>query len=184
MLGSVGKDFVAPHPEVIDYSHIKIIQDYNTATGFIFTDQDNNQITPFYAGALQFASSQKITDIQQKSSLKYAIISPNDTTAMIVHLEEAKNLGITTIFDPGQCIHFLSDEQLIYAGSLADILIMNDYERALWKEKTGLDEHHPDSSAHTIIVTLGEKGVSYRQQTNNTREHIDAISCSKVLDPT
>jgi hypothetical protein len=63
MIGSVGKDFVAPHPEYIDYSHTKTVPDLNTATGFIFSDKANNQITPFYPGAMSLAHTQKIKEV-------------------------------------------------------------------------------------------------------------------------
>jgi hypothetical protein len=63
MIGSVGKDFVPPHPEYIDYHHAIMIETLNTATGFIFSDKANNQITPFYPGAMSLAHTQKIKEI-------------------------------------------------------------------------------------------------------------------------
>jgi hypothetical protein len=47
----------------------------------------------------------------------------------------------------------MHDADLQKAGTIADILIMNEYERELRKQKTGLNETNPDSSVHTIIVT-------------------------------
>lgn len=181
--GSVGKDFVKEYDNNINYDYLTNIDYLNTATGFIFTDMDNNQITPFYPGAMALIHT-KAMDILDQKEFSHAIISPNDTQAMIPHLQATKSKGIVTIFDPGQAVHFLTDEQLTQASTIADMLIVNDYEWSLWQEKTGHTENSTDSSIHTVIVTKWEQGVSYRTKESNAWNTIEAIPCENVIDPT
>lgn len=184
LFGAVGKDFVEQSNKKINYSQLAHIDYLNTATGFIFTDKNNNQITPFYPGAMGLTHTHDILPILEQHNFSYAIISPNDVQAMVWHMVACKSKNIISIFDPGQSIHFLSNKQLYDAWKIADMLIMNEYERSLWKQKTNLDEHNSDTSAESIIVTLWEKWVSYRTRESNIRTTIEPIPCESVIDPT
>ena len=184
MLSAVGYDFVQSYPDSINYQYTTLVQDMMTATAFIFTDKDNNQITPFYAGAMSKSMHIDIQSILDKHPITYAIISPNDTSTMIAHLEICNKNCITTIFDPGQCMHFLTHAQLMTAASLADIMICNDYERSLRQQKTWLDAGDSWYNAHTIIVTRGGQWVTRRTKTDNTRSSQDALQIDAIIDPT
>ena len=87
MLSAVGYDFVPSYPHSINYQYTTLVQDMMTATAFIFTDKDNNQITPFYAGAMSQSTQIDIKQILDKHPITYVIVSPNDTSTMIAHLE-------------------------------------------------------------------------------------------------
>lgn len=180
---SVGKDFIQDSGKNINYDYLTHIDYLNTATGFIFTDKENNQITPFYPGAMGLIHTQAL-DILDQYEFSHAIISPNDIQAMIPHLKACKAKWMVTLFDPGQSLHFLDDSQLIEASNLADILIVNDYEWSLWSEKTWHNEQSLISPIHTIIVTKWEEWVSYWTQESKVRNTISAIPCDNVIDPT
>ena len=70
----------------------------------------------------------------------------------------AATLGIRYIYDPGQqCARSTADE--LRAGSSAPyILIVNDYEFELIRQKTGLDEAAILKQSSAVIVTRGERG--------------------------
>ncbi len=70
-----------------------------------------------------------------------AIISPNDPAAMTQYAEECRTLGIPFIFDPGQqCARMSGRGAAPTASRGAAIVICNDYEFELIRQKTGLDE--------------------------------------------
>ena len=66
-MGTVGKDF-APYAAWLDQhgiprTHVKEMSACYTAQAFITTDQDDNQITAFHTGAMNFAHENRVTDV-------------------------------------------------------------------------------------------------------------------------
>src|SRR3954469_12558790 len=125
------------------------------ASFFCSTDQDNNQIASFYTGAMADAGQLSFRTI---ADCGYAIISPNDPGAMVQYAEECRTLGINFIFDPGQQCARMSGDELRTGITGAAIVIVNDYELELLRQKTGLGEEDILETAGTLIVTRGEKG--------------------------
>ena len=69
-----------------------------------------------------------------------AIISPNDPGAMVQYADECRTLGIPYIFDPGQQCARMSGDELKEGVVGATVLICNDYEFELLRQKTGMTE--------------------------------------------
>jgi adenosine kinase len=89
-----------------------------------------------------------------------AIISPNDPGAMARYARECRELGIPYIYDPSQQVARLDGPALADGVVGARIVICNDYEFQIIREKTGLDEPAMLRTAEAVIVTKGEKGAS------------------------
>src|ERR1044072_8813935 len=87
-----------------------------------------------------------------------AIVSRNDPGAMVSYAEECRTLGIPYIFDPGQQVARLSGDELKDGTVGASILICNDDEYEILKQKTGLDERPILEHSDALIVTRGEHG--------------------------
>jgi adenosine kinase len=64
----------------------------------------------------------------------------------------------------------------------ANILICNDYEYELLKQKTGLDEAAVLKATETLIVTKGEHGSSI--MTREGAHHVSAVAPRRIVDPT
>src|SRR6476619_6237455 len=123
-----------------------------TASFFCSTDQQNNQIASFYTGAMAHAGELSFRDVIQCG---LAIISPNDPGAMVQYAEECRTLGIRFIFDPGQQCARMSGDDLRDGLRGATIVIVNDYELELLRQKTGLSETDILKLAETLVVTKG-----------------------------
>jgi len=158
VLGKDGRDY-------LDYlKECKIKTDYilsdkkqSTASAYITTDADDNQITGFFGGPLGQIKNEKIINlVKEKFSL--ALISPTDKEAMIQHLKECKEIGVKTIFDPGQQITAFNEIELKNMISQADFVVGNDYEIKLLQDRTGWDEEEILKNTKVLITTLGEKG--------------------------
>ena len=104
IMATAGKDFEDferwLNKRGVDTSLVKKIDEKYTASCFIITDQNNNQITGFYGGAMADAGLLSFKDIDYKN-VQIAIISPNAPNAMIQYCKECKELGIPFIYDPG-----------------------------------------------------------------------------------
>jgi len=162
IVGTVGDDFVDYRAwleaQGVDTSGIMVVPDELTATCFITTDQGNSQFTGFYAGAMAYAKNLSLRDQPDHQGFDVVIISPNDPAAMGQHAHECRELGIPYIYDPGQQIIRLSGEELAAGVEGARMLILNDYELEMVKNKTGLTDEEVRACTDILIVTRGEAG--------------------------
>src|SRR6185503_4601595 len=64
----------------------------------------------------------------------------------------------------------------------AAIVIVNDYELELLRQKTGLSERDLLQQAHNLIVTRGEHGCSVIAR--NGQVDVKAVTPDRIVDPT
>ena len=158
VLGKDGRDYL----EFMKENNIKtdyILSDKKraTASAYITTDSDDNQITAFFGGPLALAKDEKLSEfVKEKFSL--ALVSPTDKEVMMQHLKECKEMGVKAIFDPGQQITAFSEIELKKMISQAEFVIGNDYEIKLLQERTGWSEEEILKNTNVLITTLGENG--------------------------
>lgn len=157
ILGTVGVDFLDYakflQSSGVDISQIKTIENNLTSSAFIMTDQADNQITAFYPGAMDHA-----TALTFRLPTDFAVISPNNPAAMANFASQSQQNKTPYMLDPGMQLPALSPEDLKDMLKGAQILIGNDYEIALLKEKLSLDEAALLDQVRILITTLGEKG--------------------------
>ena len=111
-----------------------------------------------------------------------AIIAPNDPGAMVQYAEECRTLGIPFIFDPGQQCARMEGDQLRDGITGATIVIVNDYELELLRQKTGMSEKDILVVARTLIVTRGENGSSVISAGGQV--DVPAVPPARIVDPT
>jgi len=163
----------------VDTSLVKQIEGKFTASFFCSTDQHNNQIASFYTGAMADAGQ---LSFRAASDCGLAIISPNDPGAMVQYAEECRALGIRYIFDPGQQVARMSGDELKDGIVGASIVICNDYEFEILKQKTELDETSILADSDALIVTRGEHGSTII--TKEERVNVVAVTPRRIVDPT
>ena len=151
-----------------------------TAGAYITTDLSDNQITGFYPGAMKYPSRYPFDRIAPSNSL--AIIAPGNIEDMVIYSRKYKSLGIPYIFDPGQQITALTDNDTAEMITGADVFISNDYELELVKRATGWRNSGLLERCKAVITTLGEKGS--RIKTLNDTVEIPAVAADQVRDPT
>jgi adenosine kinase len=163
----------------VDTSLVAEVPGKFTASFFCSTDIDNNQIASFYTGAMANAAE---LSFRTAGDVRLAIISPNDPSAMTQYAEECRTLEIPFIFDPGQQCARMSGEALLDGLKGAAVLIVNDYELELLKQKTGLDEKALIAQTGLLVVTKGEHGSSL--MTASDRIDVAAVAPRAIVDPT
>jgi len=127
-----------------------------TATGFTTTDMDDNQITGYYGGAMRKAAILGLDDAP--SEVEAVVIGPNDPAAMMRLSSECRERGVRFVFDPAHQLPHLSGSDLDSAATGAWILIGNDYEIELIKERMSCDEGRLLECAEMVVTTLGRLG--------------------------
>ena len=163
----------------VDTSAVTQVAGKFTASFFCSTDQHNNQIASFYTGAMADAATLSFRSLNEPG---LAIISPNDPAAMVQYAEECRTIGLKYIFDPGQQVARMSGDELKDGTIGASIVIVNDYEYEILKQKTGLDEKAILERSDALIVTKGEHGSTII--TNDEQVHVSAVTPRRIVDPT
>jgi adenosine kinase len=165
----------------IDTRHVLTVADSYTAQAHIITDQDNNQITAFHPGAMQFAERMPVP--AQAADLKVGIIAPDGRAAMLAHAEQMARAKVPFIFDPGQGLPMFDGAELRHFCDLATWVTVNDYEARMLTERMGTDlEALSRTHLRGVIVTLGEHGCELWQQGGATR--VPGVKAAAVVDPT
>lgn len=183
IMATVGDDFVSYanwlNENGIDMAHIRRVSGSYTAQAFITTDTDDNQITAFHPGAMNFSHENTVT---AAPDTKLGIIAPDGRDGMFQHAKEFRDAGIPFLFDPGQGLPMFSGTELLQFIEQADYMALNDYEAQLTQEKTGLTLDALSKQVKALVVTLGAKGsVIY---TEGQRLEIPCVEADDVIDPT
>lgn len=147
-------EFLKSHGVVTE--DIAIVEDEMTATCFITTDMKHNQFTGFYTGAMSHARELSVTE--SLKGAQYVVVSPDDPEAMKRHCVEAKAAGATLVYDPSFQVLAMDGEFLWDGARGAKALILNDYEFAMFQEKTGKSIEELHQEIEVLVVTLGEEG--------------------------
>jgi adenosine kinase len=177
-----GADFVdyaaALEAEGVDTSGVLTCHDVSTATAFITTDRDGNQITAFHPGAMARAAG---VDLSVLADVSEVVVGADDAGAMALHVEQAQTLGARLVFAPAQQIPAMPDEVLRRGLDQAWLIAGNDYEFEMIRERTGLSVDAL-SAARMVAVTHGSAGSELR--TPDGASVIPAAAVSESVDPT
>ncbi|MDX1997051.1 MAG: carbohydrate kinase family protein [Thermoanaerobaculia bacterium] len=186
VVAAAGQDF-AEYREFlvglgVDVDPIAVDPKQVTACCFITTDRANNQITGFFPGAMSGARELSLASAVTPRT-RYAIVMPDDPEAMLRHCREAKAAGVPLLFDPSFQVIALDGAALTEAARGAYAVLVNDYEYAVFQEKSGLDDRGLLELAEIWVVTRGEEGSRILTRGGETLE-VPAVPAGEVVDPT
>lgn len=183
-MAAAGRDF-GPYRERmlaqgLSVEHVRVIDEAYTAQAFITTDLDDNQITAFHPGAMQYAHLNRIADV--KAPIGLGIVAPDGRQAMLEHAAQFAEARIPFIFDPGQGLPMFSGAELEQFIEQAAWVAVNDYEWGLMQQKTGLTQAKITERVRALIITRGPEG-----SVIHTKDRSFTIPCVKpraIVDPT
>lgn len=184
VMATAGEDFVEYRAWLeqfgVDTSAIVEIAGDYTASFFVNTDLDHNQIASFYTGAMAHAG--QLTFAQYAADADLTIISPNDPGAMQSYAAECRQMRIPFIYDPSQQTVRLSGAELRAGLEGCALLTVNEYEYSLIQERTGLNEAQLCAKIGGLLVTKGAKGS--RLLVDGTEYHIPVVPPDTLVEPT
>jgi adenosine kinase len=184
LMATAGEDFTEYRQWLdaagVDTSLVRVVPGKFTASFFCSTDEAQNQIASFYIGAMADAGQ---LSFRTAGACDLAIISPNDPGAMVQYAEECRTMRIPFIFDPGQQCARMSGDELADGLTGAHLVICNDYEFELIRQKTGLSEAEIVARARGLIVTRGEQGSSV-YLAGGAHADVPVVPPHRVIDPT
>lgn len=185
LMGTAGRDFGDYRDRLesigVDTSIVRQIDEVFTASFFVNTDLDNNQIASFYSGAMALARDYSLQDATGgKGDL--VVISPNDPLAMVQLAEECRTNGIRFIYDPSQQVPRLSGEELIQGMTGAYGMIVNGYEAEVIASKTGLSIDQLREKVELLVITYGKNGSHIYH--NGEKTEVGVFPIDHIADPT
>jgi adenosine kinase len=185
VMATVGRDFgeyrVWLEENGVDTSAIAEVEGEFTSSFFVNTDLENNQIASFYVGAMGKADMLSFHGLAQEL-IDLAIISPNAPAAMVKYARECQALGIPYIYDPSQQIIRLSGEELLEGIRGARVLIGNEYEFGMMRNKTNLSHEELLALPEVTIVTQAEQGSTI--YADGGAVHIPVVPPKLLAEPT
>jgi adenosine kinase len=183
IMATVGHDF-APYAAWLESSalpqtHVRVVADQFTAQAYITTDLENNQITAFHPGAMNYSHLNRVSD---STGIRIGIVSPDGRQGMLEHAEQFAAAGIPFIFDPGQGLPMFGEVELRAFVERASWVAVNDYEASLLSERTGWALEKMATQVRALIVTRGAEGSWILA--DGQRLEIPVAKTARVADPT
>lgn len=188
LVGAVGLDFVDYRSWLerhgVDCESIYVSEVAQTARFVCTTDDAQNQIASFYAGAMSESRNIELSPVVNRIKDKPLIlIGPDDPEAMIRHTDECRQLGYDFAADPSQQLARMEGDQIRLLIDGATYLFTNEYEAALIEQKTGWSGDEILQRVSHRITTLGAKGARVESAAGERIE----VGCPKerqIADPT
>jgi adenosine kinase len=162
----------------IETRRVQVVPDTLTAQCFITTDLDDNQISAFHPGAMDFSAQNDISS--EKAA--WAIVAPDSKAGMLAHVERLASAGVPAIFDLGQAMPLFNADDLRGVIGKVRALALNDYEASVVEQRTGSSIEQLAVDLDAVVVTRGAEGASLYTQGKEVQ--IKPVAATDVVDPT
>jgi adenosine kinase len=163
-------------------ARVETITDDSTASCYIFNDLKKNQITIFHGGALNETEKLDLPSIiSSDDEVAIAINAPNNMPAMAKFAAQLREMDIPCIFDPGQMLNILTEEQCMACYENATAFISNEHEYEGIKKKHGIDVYEGNRFVW-VITTKGSRGSEIHK--GDEVIEIPCVPAGEVVDPT
>ena len=164
LVGAAGADFADYREWLeshrVDTSQVHVAPGLHTARFLCTTDEDNNQIASFYAGAMNEARHIDLGAVlDSHADADIVIICPDDPMAMLGHTRVCRARDVPFAADPSQQIARMPGAELRELADGARYLFTNEYERTLLLGKTGWSPEQILARVGTWVTTTGPRGV-------------------------
>jgi adenosine kinase len=183
LCAAVGNDFTeygaALSAAGVDIAPALVCEDISTATAFITTDVDDNQITAFFPGAMGRASG---VDLETLSGVEHVVVAPDAPDGMRLHVDQTSRMGAKLVFAPAQQLSSMNDDTLVAGLDAAWLVVGNDYELEVIHRRSGRDARALAADGVLVARTRGGQG---------SELHVDGVvhalpvaTAAAVVDPT
>jgi adenosine kinase len=183
LCAAVGNDFAeygaALSSVGVDTSRALLCDDVSTATAFITTDIDDNQITAFFPGAMARAAG---VNLEALAGVEHVVVAPDAPDGMALHVEQASRMGAKLVFAPAQQLSSLADETLAAGLDAAWLVVGNDYELEVIHRRTGRDVEALAAGGAIVARTRGGQGSDLH--IDGAVHHVPVAKAARVVDPT
>src|SRR5690625_4834997 len=189
LVGAVGADFdVEYRPWLerhgVDTSSVYVSPTLHTVRFVCTTDEAQNQIATFYAGAMSEAREIELKPIAERvGGLDLVLVTPNDPAAMARHARECRQRGYPFAADPSQQLARMDGDEVRDLVEGASYLFTNQYEAEMLLQRTGWTKQDVLGKVDRWLITQGAAGVSLESEGESPLT-VDSVPVKEVADPT
>ncbi|MPY77697.1 MAG: carbohydrate kinase family protein, partial [Actinophytocola sp.] len=188
LVGAVGHDFGDYRSWLdrhgVDTKSVHVSEDKHTARFLCTTDQTQNQIASFYAGAMSEAREIELQTVADRvGQLDLVVVAPNDPEAMLRHTEECRQRGLTFAADISQQLAIMPGEDVRKLVDGASYLFTNEYESSLLLKHTGWTTDEVLDRVGSWVTTYGGHGVRIESK-HHEPVQVKAVPGVDVVEPT
>jgi adenosine kinase len=184
LVGTVGKDggdyLRLLEERKIDVGHVEQLEKYVTSTAIIGTDSNARQIAFFHPGADAHGTWPALED--DREDIAYGLVGARNGMLMVEAGRWLTKQKLPWIFDPGQQVLGLSNDELTAAVKTSNGVVVNEYEWNLLSEKTGLSIEAFLNINPMLVITHGEAGLTIYDKKDLIV--LPACKAEKVINPT
>lgn len=188
LVGAVGADFEDYRSWLqrhgVDTGSVLVSDTQHTSRFLCTTDEDQNQIASFYAGAMAEAREIELKPVADRvGDVDLVLIAPNDPVAMVRHTQECRERGYPFAADPSQQLARMDGEEVRQLVDGASYLFTNQYETQLLLRSTGWSQQEVLDRVGRWVMTHGPDGV--RIEANGADPVVvPAVPVAEEVDPT
>ncbi|MBP2329406.1 adenosine kinase [Kibdelosporangium banguiense] len=163
---------------------VHVAPELHTARFLCTTDEAQNQIASFYAGAMRQAHTIELAPVVSRAGgVDLVHIAPNDPRAMIRHTQECRERGYRFAADPSQQLARMDGEEIRALTQGAHVLFTNEYEHELLLSKSKWTKTQVLDQVGLWVTTLAEHGVLL-ESADRPAIRIPAAPAVSIVDPT
>ncbi|MCQ9182183.1 carbohydrate kinase family protein [Streptomyces sp. IBSBF 2953] len=188
LVGAAGLDFTEYDGLLraagVDTAWVRVSDTLHTARFVCTTDDDQNQIATFYAGAMAEARAISLAEVGRGcGGLDLVLVGADDPQAMLRHTRIAHDLDVAVAADPSQQLARLDGRQARALVDGARWLFTNEYESALLLERTGWSAREVLRRVGVWVTTRGAEGVTI-DSARTTTVDVPAVPAGAGGEPT
>ena len=188
LVGAVGDDFDEYRSWLdrhgVDTKSVHVSADRHTSRFLCTTDEAQNQIASFYAGAMTEARDIELLPIADRvGGLDLVVVAPNEPAAMTRHTEECRARGYPFAADPSQQLARLTGPEVRELVDGATYLFTNEYETSLLLKVTGWTSADVLDRVEQWVMTHGADGVRVAGRGLDP-VRVPAVPVARQVDPT
>lgn len=153
----------------------------NCASCLMINDLHGNQLIGFYPGPSN-PKRYLPSELPVIDQVALAILGPEEPQLTLRQGRDLAALNVPLLVDPGQVTTAFNRQEIRELLTIADYLIVNDYEYSVLKANGDLTDEQILAMVPEVVVTHGDKGVGIFDQA--LTYHIDAVPDVDIVEVT
>ncbi len=158
-MGTVGADFgLYAHwldKQRISRDCIREMEHSYTAQSYIVHDMDDNKLTAFHPGAMNFSHYNRVPT---HLLVELAVIAPDGDNGMRMHAQQLVQTGIPFLFYPGYSLAQTFGEDILSFIEQSSWMVIHEEDLEFIRAETGLTEQQLAQRVRALVINRGERG--------------------------
>jgi adenosine kinase len=182
-VGTVGTDFGTYAEWLgscgISCEYIKQIEHNLTAQSFVLQDANDNRVTAFHPGAMNFSHFNRLP---RNRAFAAAVLAPDGFDGMLIHMRQLAEANLPMLFYPGIGMLQMHGDDLLGFIEQARWMVLDENEKVYVEKYTGLGIDRLAERLDALVINCGQDGALI--YANGARHQIPGCKPRQIHDLT